>query len=244
RSILAPLYLVGTLVLSVTARLGLTTFLTVTVGGDAGIGKRVAVYVLVFLVALGVDYTIFLLSRYRQELVSTPPATALRTSLVRTGGVISSAGLILAGTFAVLTTQPIRELHQFGLAMAIGILLDTFVVRPLVVPAIVRMLGDRALWPSRPPHPQHDTTDADDVPAKEAGHVHIDEDLSRYSDLALGSGVVVLLLAFLLFAFSYASVRTRAVVAKDRAADKALVGGGEPEAETSTVLDGQAVDED
>jgi len=168
RSILAPLYLVGTLVLSVTATLGLTTFLTVTVGGDAGIGNRVAVYVLVFLVALGVDYTIFLLSRYRQELVSTPPATALRTSLVRTGGVISSAGLILAGTFAVLTTQPIRELHQFGLAMAIGILLDTFVVRPLVVPAIVRMLGDRALWPSRPPHPQHETTDADDVPAKEA----------------------------------------------------------------------------
>ena len=72
----------------------------------------------------------------------------------------------------------------------------------------------------------------------------VNETVSRYSDLAFNSGVVVLLLAFLLFAFSYASVRTRAVVAKDRAADKALVGGGEPEAETSTVLDGQAVDED
>src|SRR5699024_2055029 len=86
RSVLAPVYLVGTLLASVTAALGLTTFLTVTVGGDAGIGNRVSVYVLVFLVALGVDYTIFLLSRYRQRLVPTPPAPALRTSLVRPGG--------------------------------------------------------------------------------------------------------------------------------------------------------------
>ena len=74
--------------------------------------------------------------------------------------------------------------------------------------------------------------------------MHIDEDLSRYSDLALGSGVVVLLLAFLLFAFSYASVRTRAVVAKDRAADKALVGGGDPDDVSTTVLDDAAADED
>ena len=72
-----------------------------------------------------------MMSRYRQELAKHPPVEALRISIVRTGGVISSAGLILAGTFAVLMTQPIRELYQFGLAMAIGILLDTFVVRPL-----------------------------------------------------------------------------------------------------------------
>ncbi|WP_305094123.1 MMPL family transporter [Prescottella sp. R16] len=148
RSVLAPLYLIGTLVLSFTATLGLTTFVTVTVLGDAGIGNRVAVYIFVFLVALGVDYTIFLMSRYRQELSTHPPRAALRVALTRSGGVISSAGLILAATFAVLTTQPIRELFQFGLAMAIGILLDTFVVRPLLVPAIMRLLGDRALWPS------------------------------------------------------------------------------------------------
>ncbi len=150
RSVLAPLYLMGTLVLSFTATLGLTTFITVTVLGDAGIGNRVTVYILVFLVALGVDYTIFLMSRYRQESTTHPPRVALRIALTRTGGVISSAGLILAATFAVLTTQPIRELFQFGLAMAIGILLDTFVVRPLLVPAIMRLLGDRALWPSVP----------------------------------------------------------------------------------------------
>ncbi len=150
RSVLAPLYLIATLVLSVTATLGATTFLTVTLLGDDGIGNRVAVYVFVFLVALGVDYTIFLMSRYRQELATHAPPAALRVALTRSGGVISSAGLILAATFSVLTTQPIRELFQFGLAMAIGILLDTFVVRPLLVPAIMRLLGDRALWPAAP----------------------------------------------------------------------------------------------
>ncbi|NED58883.1 MMPL family transporter, partial [Micromonospora aurantiaca] len=104
----------------------------------------------IFLVSLGVDYNIFIMSRYRQESERRAPVEALRAAITRTGGVVSSAGLILAGTFAVLMTQPIRELYQFGMAMAIGILLDTFVVRPLLVPAIVRLLGDRALWPRRP----------------------------------------------------------------------------------------------
>ncbi len=148
RSVLAPLYLGLTLVLSYAATMGVTAFWTITLGGDSGIGNRVAVYVLVFLVALGVDYTIFMMTRYRQELARATSLTALRTSIVRTGGVISSAGIILAGTFAVLMTQPIRELYQFGLAMAIGILLDTFVVRPLLVPAIIALLGRHALWPS------------------------------------------------------------------------------------------------
>lgn len=149
RSLLAPLYLAATLLLSYAATMGAMTFLALGVGGDEGIGNRVSVYVLVFLVALGVDYTIFMMTRYRQELASRDSVSALRTSIVRTGGVISSAGVILAGTFAVLMTQPIRELFQFGLAMAIGILLDTFVVRPLLVPAIIRLTGRRALWPTR-----------------------------------------------------------------------------------------------
>lgn len=148
RSVLAPLYLAATLLLSYAATMGATAFLALTVGGDLGIGNRVAVYVLVFLVALGVDYTIFMMARYRQELTSSGSLEALRTSIVRTGGVISSAGVILAGTFAVLMTQPIRELFQFGLAMAIGILLDTFLVRPLLVPACIQLLGRRALWPT------------------------------------------------------------------------------------------------
>lgn len=148
QSIIAPLYLVATLIASYAATMGLTAFLTLHWGSDIGFGNRVAVYVLVFLVALGVDYTIFMMTRYRQELATRTPVEALRTAIVRTGGVISSAGVILAGTFAVLMTQPIRELYQFGLAMAIGILLDTFIIRPLLVPACIRLLDRRALWPS------------------------------------------------------------------------------------------------
>ncbi|WP_235736472.1 MMPL family transporter [Nocardioides alcanivorans] len=149
RSVLAPVYLVLTLLLSYVAAMGLTAFLAMGLGGDSGFGNRVAVYVLVFLVALGVDYTIFMMTRFRQELRHAEPVDALRSSIVRTGGVISSAGVILAGTFGVLMTQPIRELFQFGLAMAIGILLDTFVVRPLLVPTLIRLLGRHALWPTR-----------------------------------------------------------------------------------------------
>lgn len=154
RSLLAPIYLVGTLVLSFLATLGATTFFTLTVLGDVGIGNRVTVYIFVFLVALGVDYNIFIMSRYKQELMSSPPVEAMHTAIRRTGGVVSSAGLILAATFSVLMTQPIRELFQFGFAMAFGILLDTFVIRPLLVPAIVTLLGQRSLWPSRTPAPE------------------------------------------------------------------------------------------
>ncbi|MEO3788139.1 MMPL family transporter [Actinocorallia sp. B10E7] len=154
RSFLAPLYLVATLILSFLATLGATTFFALTVLGDEGIGNRVTVYIFIFLVALGVDYNIFIMSRFRQELGVAPPAQAIGTALTRTGGVVSSAGLILAATFAVLMTQPIRELFQFGFAMAFGILLDTFLIRPLLVPAVVRLLGDRALWPTRPRRPE------------------------------------------------------------------------------------------
>lgn len=150
RSLLAPIYLAGTLILSFLATLGVTTFFSVTLLGDAGIGNRVTAYIFVFLVALGVDYNIFIMSRYREEVQRRTPVDALRVAITRTGGVVSSAGLILAATFAVLMTMPIRELFQFGFAMAFGILLDTFVIRPLLVPAIVRMLGDKALWPSKP----------------------------------------------------------------------------------------------
>ncbi|TDT40118.1 RND superfamily putative drug exporter/hypothetical protein [Streptomyces sp. BK208] len=176
RSLLAPLYLVATLILSFLATLGATTFFTVTVLGDDGIGNRVTAYIFVFLVALGVDYNIFIMSRFKQELRTQPPAKAITAALTRTGGVISSAGLILAATFAVLMTQPIRELFQFGFAMAFGILLDTFLIRPLLVPAIVRLLGDRALWPARPgtptpstPTPEPPSADAPAAQAAEPG---------------------------------------------------------------------------
>ncbi|MFF5767009.1 MMPL family transporter [Streptomyces tanashiensis] len=161
RSLLAPLYLVATLILSFLATLGATTFFTLNVLGDEGIGNRVTAYVFVFLVALGIDYNIFIMSRFKQELRTLPPAKAISAALTRTGGVVSSAGLILAATFAVLMTQPIRELFQFGFAMAFGILLDTFLVRPLLVPALVHLFGDHALWPARPTHPRTPITPAE-----------------------------------------------------------------------------------
>jgi putative drug exporter of the RND superfamily len=147
RSLVAPLYLVATTVASLFATVGLTVFVLLTVLGDEGMGNRVTAYIFVFLVALGVDYNIYLMSRVRQEIRQRDFAGGLYTALARSGGVISSAGVILAGTFAVLMTQPIRELFQFGFAMAVGILLDTFLVRAMLVPAIVKLLGPKR-WPS------------------------------------------------------------------------------------------------
>jgi len=95
----------------------------------------VTIYIFVFVVALGTDYNILLTSRIRKEAARHGPAEGVRRALEHTGAVISSAGLILAGTFAVLMTQPIRELFQFGFAMATGLLLDIFLVRGTLVPA-------------------------------------------------------------------------------------------------------------
>jgi RND superfamily putative drug exporter len=161
RSLVAPLYLVATILASFAATLGLTVFCLLTLGGDEGMGVRVTIYIFVFLVALGVDYNILLTSRIREETRLHGRVEGIRLAVARTGGVISSAGVILAGTFAVLMTQPIRELYQFGFAMAAGLLLDTFVIRGMLVPAIARLLGDRNWWPGRihapasaPPEPR------------------------------------------------------------------------------------------
>jgi len=143
RSLTAPLYLLASILASFAATLGLTVLCLVTIGGDAGIGVRVTIYIFVFLVALGTDYNILLNSRIREETANHGPIEGVRRALEHTGGVITSAGLILAGTFAVLMTQPIRELFQFGFAMATGLLLDTFLVRGTLVPAIARLHGSR-----------------------------------------------------------------------------------------------------
>jgi RND superfamily putative drug exporter len=151
RSVTAPLYLLAAILASFLATLGLTVLATVTLPADQGIGERVTIYIFVFLVALGIDYTMLLMGRLREEAARTADfRAAVRAAVAGTGGVISSAGVILAGTFAVLMTQPIRELFQFGFAMAAGVLLDTFVVRGAVVPAVVALLGRASLWPSAP----------------------------------------------------------------------------------------------
>jgi RND superfamily putative drug exporter len=150
RSILAPIYLVATILASTAATLGLTVIVLLNLLGDEGMGVRVTIYIFVFLVALGVDYNILLISRIREEVSARGTVEGTRHALARTGGVISSAGIILAGTFTVLMTQPIRELFQFGFAMGVGLLLDTFLVRGTLVPALVHLLGRWNWWPSAP----------------------------------------------------------------------------------------------
>ena len=156
RSILAALVLLASTVASVAAALGITVTLVLTLGQGAGIGERVTVYVFLFLVALGVDYTIFLMTRLREEARTHGHVDGIRRAVTNTGGVISSAGIILAGTFTVLMTQPIDPLYQFGLAMGIGLLLDTFLIRGILVPAMLRLIGPKIWWPSRVTHPADD----------------------------------------------------------------------------------------
>jgi uncharacterized membrane protein YdfJ with MMPL/SSD domain len=148
RSLLAPLYLVATIVASLAATLGATTLLLITLSGSDGYGVRVVAYIFVFLTALGVDYNIYLVTQLRRAITTHGLTAGLITTLIRGSRVITSAGTVLAASFAILLSQPIDGLFQFGFAMAAGILLDTFLVRGLLVPAIITKLGSNAWWPS------------------------------------------------------------------------------------------------
>jgi putative drug exporter of the RND superfamily len=148
RALAAPLYLMATVVLSFAGSLGLATFAFATVGGE-GITFDLTLLAFLFLVALGVDYNIFLMTRVREEARVHGTREGTLRALVATGGVVTGAGLILAGTFATLCLLPLEELIQIGATVAAGVLLDTFVVRALLIPAITYRLGDRAWWPSR-----------------------------------------------------------------------------------------------
>ncbi|MCI2254877.1 MMPL family transporter [Domibacillus sp. PGB-M46] len=137
RSWKMPLYMVGTIVLSFLSALGLGLFLTNVLFGIDAISTRVPLYSFVFLVALGIDYNIILVSRYMEERKKHSLKAAVERAVAKTGGVISSAGIILAATFAVLMTQPIEVLFVFGFIVAVGILIDTFFVRGLLLPALI-----------------------------------------------------------------------------------------------------------
>lgn len=149
RSIVAPIYMIGTILLSYAATLGLSLFLFDIFLGLDSINYRIPLYTFVFLVALGVDYSIMLIARIREEMKTMPFEDAIRRGVERTGGVISSAGLILAATFLVLATMPIYELKLFGFIMALGILIDTFIVRPILIPSILVLLGRWSFWPKK-----------------------------------------------------------------------------------------------
>ncbi len=144
----AALYIMATVVLSFAGALGLSTFLFSQFGSE-GIAFDLTLLSFLFLVALGVDYNIFLMTRVREEAARHGTREGTLRALVATGGVVTGAGLILAGTFATLTLLPLEELIQIGATVALGVLLDTFIVRALLIPAITYRLGERAWWPAR-----------------------------------------------------------------------------------------------
>ncbi|RAV20096.1 MMPL family transporter [Paenibacillus contaminans] len=141
RSVRLSLLMIATILLSYTATMGLGWLIFHYGLGYDAISYRLPVYTFVFLVALGVDYNIMLVSRIREEARQMEWKEAVRRGVALTGGVISSAGLILAATFCVLITQPLQELFLFGLTMALGILMDTFLVRGILLPAIMTLMG-------------------------------------------------------------------------------------------------------
>lgn len=147
RSVTATIYLVATVLLSFFSALGLGWLILHYGFGVEAIQGFIPLYAFVFIVALGEDYNIFMISSIWKRSKTMPLKRAIADGVAHTGGVITSAGLILAATFAVLTTLPIQILVHFGTITAIGVLLDTFLVRPFLVPAITAILGKWAFWP-------------------------------------------------------------------------------------------------
>ncbi|WP_405581307.1 MMPL family transporter [Streptomyces sp. NBC_01190] len=152
RSLIAPLLLTAAMVAVWGAALGIGGLLFGPVLGLHGIDPGLPLLSFVFLVALGVDYGIFLLHRMREEAARGADAgSATRTALESTGGVIASAGVVLAATFTVLATLPLVMMVELGLVVALGVLLDTFLVRTFLIPAATALIGRRLWWPARLP---------------------------------------------------------------------------------------------
>jgi RND superfamily putative drug exporter len=148
RAVIAPLVLIGTVIASFLAALGVGYFAFDAIFGFPGSDPSLPLFAFVFLVALGVDYNIFLIARAREETIAHGSEQGILRALAVTGGVITSAGIVLAGTFSVLAVLPLTFLTEIGFVVAFGVLLDTFLVRSVLVPAIALALGDRFWWPS------------------------------------------------------------------------------------------------
>ncbi|WP_207457691.1 MMPL family transporter [Herbiconiux sp. SYSU D00978] len=149
RSVLAPVLLVLTVVATFLASLGVSSLVFTTLLGFPALDTTVTLFAFLFLVALGIDYNIFLTTRAREELATHSPTDALVRALASTGGVITSAGILLAAVFAVLGVLPVVALAQIGTIVCIGVLLDTLVVRTLIVPALAALTGRAFWWPTR-----------------------------------------------------------------------------------------------
>lgn len=172
RSLVAPVYLVVSVGLSYLASLGLAVLVFVVILGQNGINFVLPFFMFVFIMALGQDYNILVMTRIREEAHHAPIRVAVRRAVEATGTTVTSAGLILAGTFGVLTATGNTQEQEIGLGLAAGILLDTFFVRTLLVPSVVVLLGRWNWWPSRlsgEDH-SHDPVTPDDGPDGSAGN--------------------------------------------------------------------------
>ncbi|MEV4135032.1 MMPL family transporter [Dactylosporangium sp. NPDC049742] len=149
RALLAPLLLVLVNVASAVAAIGAGTFVGTRLFGFPALDVNVPLTAFLFLVALGIDYTIFLAHRTRQEAAAHGTRTGVIEAIGHTGAVITSAGVVLASVFAALGVLPLTTLAQLGLIVGLGVLIDTLLVRSIVVPAVVALVGDRIWWPSR-----------------------------------------------------------------------------------------------
>ncbi len=154
RSLIAPLYLISSVVLSYLASLGLSVLVFMRIGGQAGVIFLLPFLMFIFLLALGEDYNVLVMTRIREEASTQFLRRAVVRAVGATGPTVSSAGLVLAGSFVVLAVvggsgQGNGGIRVIGIGLAIGILLDTFVVRTVLVPATVELLGRFNWWPSR-----------------------------------------------------------------------------------------------
>lgn len=150
RSALAPPTLLAATILGALAALGLGGWASLHVFGFPALDNTTPLFAFLFLAALGVDYTIFLVTRAREEAAAHGARAAMVRAVSATGGVITSAGIVLAAVFCVLGVLPLIVLTQLGIIVGLGILLDTFVVRTLVIPALFGLIGDRIWWPTSP----------------------------------------------------------------------------------------------
>ena len=158
RSLVAPLYLLFSVIISYAATFGISIFIFQDILNHTGVAYSNGIWIFVFLVALGADYNIFVIARIKEETEKRGYDEGIAVAVGQTGGVVTSAGIILASTFAVLTTLPLRDVFQLGMAVMLGVLIDTFIVRTLLVPSMAAILKNNSWWPSlrfrRPETPQ------------------------------------------------------------------------------------------
>ena len=149
RTPVAPIYLLGSTALSYAATMGVCAVLFQNALGQSGVVYYVPVTLFLLLVALGTDYNIFIMAAIREESERRPLREAVPAALARTGPTINAAGLALAASFVLLTLIPLQDFFQVGTAVALGVLLDAFVIRTLLVPALVFLVGPRGFWPAK-----------------------------------------------------------------------------------------------